>query len=292
MRAFLAGLAGTLAVLLLPVALVAFWANQTVANTDLFVQEMAPVVQQPQVQQALTDGATQAALDAANLRPAVQRLVEPTVRSLAASAVASPAVATAWSSGIRVAHGQAIRILRGEADTGVDAQGRVVLHLTIPIPPLTAVLEKAGVPNAAAIVPIVDIPLVSADQLRQAQRGYRVLVGWGPLWAVIVAVLALLSVALARRWDRATLLVGLGGLVMCGLFALVITQARDPLLSGVSPPTARAIADAAYSVAAQGIQSEIWVAAAVSFVLVVVAVGLRLLARPGQMGRIARGSAR
>ncbi|MDN5797141.1 MAG: hypothetical protein L0H79_15495 [Intrasporangium sp.] len=279
MRSFLAGLVGLLAVLLLPVALLAHWTSQTVTRTDLFVEQLAPVVHEPQVQQALADGLTKAALDAANLRSPVRRVLEPTVRAQAARIVESQAVATAWSTGIRVAHGQVVRILSGEADTGVDAQGRVVLNVRVPVGPLTRALEQAGVPNAGAIAPTVGIPLASADQVARAQQVYQLLDRWGPWVLVATILLALLAIGLAYRWRRALVLLAVGGLVMCGVLALVMALARDPALAGVTPPAARAVADAAYGVVESGIQGEIWIAAAVSVGMLVVAGAGRLLAR-------------
>lgn len=276
MRSIVAGIAGFLAVLLLPVAIVAFWATQTLTQTEPFVADMAPVVQQPAVQQALTDQITQGVLDAANLGPTLQRVVEPTLRSEAGKLVASPTVATAFSTALGVAHAQTIKVLEGEADTRVTADGRVVLRLKIPVPPLTSALERVGVPNAQDIVPTVSIPLVSAATLDTAQRIYQPLAAVGPWSPWIVAGLALVAIGLAGRRRRAAAYVAVGWLALSGILALVLALARDPLLSGVTPPAARAIADAAYDTAAGGLHGEIWVAVAVSAVLLVgvAAVGL------------------
>jgi hypothetical protein len=43
----LSGLCGLLAVVLLPVALVGFWASVMLTRTDVFVDELRPVVSKP-----------------------------------------------------------------------------------------------------------------------------------------------------------------------------------------------------------------------------------------------------
>ncbi len=289
MRRLLSGLTGLLAVLLLPVALVGLWANQTLTRTDAFVEALAPVVRQPAVQQALVDEAARAVFDATGLPPAAQRLTEPTLRAETARLVASPAVVTVWSSAVRVAHTEVIAILKGEADTGVNARGQVVLNLRIPVPPLTAVLEQAGVPDAGRLAPTVAIPLVSVEQLDRTQLAYRWLTMAWPWLFVGVVVLALLAVALARRRRAATGALAIGWIVVSAALALVVAAAREPLVNDVAHPVARAVVDAAYGVAAAGITAEVWVAVGVSVALLVVVVVGRLVAGPAGSSRPAHG---
>ncbi len=46
---------GVLAVVLIPLSLVAVWASIMLTRTAVFVDELSPVVRQPQVQEALAD---------------------------------------------------------------------------------------------------------------------------------------------------------------------------------------------------------------------------------------------
>jgi hypothetical protein len=118
------------------------------------------------------------------------------------------------------------------------------MRVAIPVPALTSTLEQVGVPNASSIAPVVTIPLVRAADLQKAQQAYAVadVVGpWAP-WGV--AVLALLSIALARRWRTATTIIALGWIVLSFGLALVVMVAREPLMRRVDPAVARTIADA------------------------------------------------
>lgn len=269
-RSLLSALCGLLAVLLLPVALVGFWASVMLTRTDVFVDELKPVVSKPQVQQALADGIVGGVLSAVQLQPAIEKALEVPIRAEAAKLVASPAVATAWTSAVRAVHTQFIAVMQGRGSTELDDQGRVAMRVAIPVPALTSILEQAGVPNAAAIAPVVTIPLVKASDLQTAQQAYRIAGAWGPWAPLVVAVLALLSIALARRWRTATTLVALGWVATSLLLALVIMVAREPLVRRAGAEVARTVADAAYGLAARNLYYEIAIALGVAVVMLLV----------------------
>jgi hypothetical protein len=261
---------GLLAIVLLPVSLVGFWAAVLLTRTDVFVKELRPVVAKPQVQEALTDGLVQGVLGAVDLQPAIEKALEVPLRAQAAALVASPQVADAWTTGIRAVHTQFINVMQGRADTRLDDQGRVSVAVTIPVPALTSTLEQAGVPNAGSLAPVVTIPLVKAADLQNAQQAYRIAGAWGPWAPLVVAALALLSIALARRWRTATTLVALGWIVTALALALVVMMAREPLMGRVDPEVARTIADAAYGLAARNLYYEIAIAVGVGLVMLLI----------------------
>lgn len=269
-RSVLSAVCGLLAIVLLPVSLVGFWASVLLTRTDVFVEELRPVVAKPQVQEALTDGIVQGILGAVDLRPAIEKALEAPIRTQAAALVASPQVASAWTIGIRALHTQFIAVMQGRGDTELDDQGRVSVRVTIPVPALTSTLEQAGVPNAGAIAPVVTIPLVKATDLQKAQTAYRIADAWGPWAPLVVAALALLSIALARRWRAATTLIGIGWVVTALALALVVMVAREPLMRRVDPEVARTIADAAYGLAARNLYYEIAIAVGVGVVMLIV----------------------
>ena len=269
-RSVLSAVCGLLAIVLLPVSLVGFWAAVLLTRTDVFVEELRPVVAKPQVQEALTDGLVQGVLGAVDLQPAIEKALEVPLRAQAAALVASPQVADAWTTGIRAVHTQFINVMQGRADTRLDDQGRVSVAVTIPVPALTSTLEQAGVPNAGSLAPVVTIPLVKAADLQNAQQAYRVAGAWGPWAPLVVAALALLSIALARRWRTATTLVALGWIVTALALALVVMMAREPLMGRVDPEVARTIADAAYGLAARNLYYEIAIAVGVGLVMLLI----------------------
>ena len=277
-RSILSGLCGLLAIVLLPVSLVAFWASVMLTRTDVFVEELKPVVRNPLVQEALTDGIVDGVLGAVTLRPAIEKALEAPIRVEAATLVASPEVSEAWTEGIRAVHTQLIGVMEGRADTTLDGQGRVAVRLKVPVPALTSRLEQAGVRDAASIAPVVTIPLAKASDLQKAQQVYRVADAWGSWAPVLVGVLALLAVVLARRRRAATSLVAVGWIVLSLALALVIMISREPLLRPVGSDVARTIADAAYGLAARNLYYEIAIAIGVAAVMLLVS-GLSLAFR-------------
>jgi hypothetical protein len=271
---------GVVAIVLLPVTLLAYWASTALTRTDVFVSEMAPVVAKPQVQEALADGIVNGVLSAVQLPAAVEKQLEPAIRAEATRIAASPQVARAWSDGVRAAHTQFVDVLQGRGNTALDRQGRVTIILKIPVPGLASALQQAGVANASsALTPTIAIPLMSESQLQTAQRLYRIGNAWGPWAPVIVAVLALLSIMLARRWRTAAALIAIGWIGMSAALVLLLVVARGTLVQRVSPATARTIADAAYGLLARGLYGEVGVAVGVSVLLLVVVLASLLFRR-------------
>ncbi len=271
-RSLVATLLGLLAVVLLPVGLVAFWASTTLTDTDAFAQELGPVVTQSKVQDALADTVTHGVLDAIDLRPPAESALEPIIRTEATKIVASQAVERAWTASVRSAHEQFVAAMQGRGNTTVGSDGRVSLVLQVPLPGVSEALQQAGVPNiAAALKPTVRVPLVDASQMSTVQRVYRATSAWGTWGPAAVAALGLLAVLVAVRHARALGWLAVGWGVMSVLGILAIMMARGPVVDRVGSPVARTVADAAYGVGARGLYVELAVALGVSVVLLVVA---------------------
>src|SRR4051794_26627935 len=141
---------------LAPVAGVAVWSNNQVSNPDRFVRTVSPLVDDPDVQNALTNRVTDtifqyvdvqeladqavAALVAQGLptrlgdrlntlTPTLASAVTGFVHDKVAELVASPAFAAAWDQVIRVAHGQLNNILSGDSKSVVVKGDSVFLDM-------------------------------------------------------------------------------------------------------------------------------------------------------------------
>jgi hypothetical protein len=260
---------GVLAVVLMPLSLVAVWASLMLTRTTVFVDELSPVVRQPQVQEALADGIVTSVLGAVQLQPAVEQVLEGPLRQVATTVVADPRVATAWTAALRNTHRQFVGVLEGRADTGLDSQGRVTMLVPIELPELEQTLSQVGVTDPAALRPTVEIPLVAASDLGTAKRVYAVAHAWG-VWApVLVVALALLAVALARRRRPALGWIAFGWLLGGVTLALALMLGRTPTIDLVPDPVVRTLADAAYGLSATWLYSAAAVAVGVSVVLLV-----------------------
>ena len=260
---------GVLAVVLMPLSLVAVWASIMLTRTTVFVNELSPVVRQPQVQGALAEGVVTSVLGALTLQPAVEQVLEGPLRQVAATVVADPRVATAWSGALRSTHRQFVGVLEGRADTGLDSQGRVTMIIPLELPELEQVLTQVGVADPAALRPTIEIPLVAASDLATAKRVYAVADAWG-VWApVLVLALALLAVALAQRRRAVLGWIAVGWLIGGVGLAAALMLGRGPTIDLVREPVVRTLADAAYGLSATWLYAASAVAVGVSVVLLV-----------------------
>jgi hypothetical protein len=260
---------GVLAVVLMPLSLVAVWASIMLTRTTVFVNELSPVVRQPQVQGALAEGVVTSVLGALTLQPAVEQVLEGPLRQVAATVVADPRVATAWSGALRSTHRQFVGVLEGRADTGLDSQGRVTMIIPLELPELEQVLTQVGVADPAALRPTIEIPLVAASDLATAKRVYAVADAWG-VWApVLVLALALLAVALAQRRRAVLGWIAVGWLLGGVSLAAALMLGRAPTIDLVREPVVRTLADAAYGLSATWLYAASAVAVGVSVVLLV-----------------------
>ena len=260
---------GVLAVVLLPLSLVAVWASIMLTRTTVFVNELSPVVRQPQVQGALAEGVVTSVLGAVTLQPAVEKVLEGPLRQVATTVVADPRLATAWSGALRSTHRQLVGVLEGRAETGLDSRGRVTMLIPLELPELEQVLTQVGVADPAALRPTIEIPLVAASDLATAKRVYAVADAWG-VWApVLVVALALLAVALAQRRRAVLGWIAFGWLLGGVGLAAALMLGRNPTIDLVREPVVRSLADAAYGLSATWLYAASAVAVGVSVVLLV-----------------------
>jgi len=261
-RGAVASLLIVLAALLTPVAIVSGWARVLLSDTDAFVATYSPLIQNPRVQDYLTDqivDAIDAKLDidgtvnqvfdgiGENLqRPAVRLAldalrqpaadgVRSTIHGVAARVVTSDAFAQVWRESLRLSHSQAVATLNGEQSSVTITDQGLGLRLAPLIAAVKDVLAQQGFALASRI-PEIDrtIVLVRSDSLIQVQLGYRAALATGYWLGVVVLVLFVGGVLVSvRRW-LATIwaAVGLGlgaALVLAGVgIGRVVAQASIP----------------------------------------------------------------
>ncbi len=265
----------TLGCILAPISVLGVWAANQVSNTDRYVATMAPLIQEPAIQQALsaritseitsridvqaitTQAATQ--LQASNL-PRLANLIKTFsgqiasgVNSAIAAAVsrvvASPAMATVWVQVNRTAHAGIVRVLSGQGGGAVDVvNNQVVLNLG----PLVAQAKEQLSARGLTIVnnlPAVSatFPLFEAPNLAKAQMGYRLIVTLRWVLPLLSIVLLAAGVYIARRHRRALIGAALGLAASMLVLGIALTIARGIYLNSipktVSSPAAAALYD-------------------------------------------------
>jgi hypothetical protein len=250
--------------LLAPVAVVATWLHDEVADTDRYVDTVAPLADDPAIQAAITDNVTEQifsrldveeltqqavdALAARGLSPraarALSALSQPIasgVRSFVedqvARVVASDGFAQAWEAANREAHEQMVLALTGSSQGAVELSGgAVTVNLAAVIDTVKQRLTDSGFALAARI-PTVNAEFVvmqSAD-LEKAQRAFRLLDTLG--WLLPVASVGFLAagVAVARSRRRALIGASLGVIAALVLLGLSLNIFREVYLDAIPP---------------------------------------------------------
>lgn len=267
-RGALAALLGTLGVLAATLSIPATWVHTLVHDTDAYVGTLAPLANAPAVQEALTRGASDAALDALDLTGlaasgidslglpsraqglaqvlaiAVAEQAEARVEGLVARTIESPGFAAVWREANRLAHAQVVaRVTGARGEALAVSEGVVSVELGPVVAAAREALADRGIPGASLIPDTSrSLVLVESSHLAQVQRGLTFLdavATWLP-WLALGLVLAAVASAV-RRWR--TLAVVAGGAVVAALAVLIALGIAQGVAANASSETeaARAV---------------------------------------------------
>jgi hypothetical protein len=248
--------------LLLPVGAIALWARTVVFDTDRYVATVAPLADDPAVQDAVADritaevfaalnitGLTTRALDALVAQgapPEIAALRQPMVNGVQSFAhtqirkvVGSDVFAQAWEQANRAAHTGLVAALKGNEGGAIEVQnGTVSVNLGAFIAAVKPQLVAAGVPFADRIPAVnLSFPIVHSDKLATIQRAAGLL----DTLAVPLVILAFLLIAvgiwLAPGHRRMLAVAGSG--IALSLLALLgaLALGRNYYLTHLPPGT-------------------------------------------------------
>jgi hypothetical protein len=233
--------------LLAPLAVVATWVHDEVADTDRYVETVTPLASDPAVQAAVIDrltneivtrldvqAVTQEALDAiaaqglpprvANSLSSLSTPLANGVRTFIEKAVTrlveSPAFQEAWVAANRVAHTQLVAVLTGKKGGAVEVTGDTVnLNLAPVVDAVKTRLEDAGFALASRI-PKVDaqFPIMESADITKAQTGFRVLSALARTLPILALLLLAVSIVVAPARRKALVI---GALVVAGSMVLL-----------------------------------------------------------------------
>ncbi|WP_107765223.1 hypothetical protein [Nocardioides terrigena] len=241
-RSTAAGVMITLACVLAPLSVASVWASTVISDTDRYVETVAPIADDPDVQAAIADEVTVAIVEnldidaltlealgvlaeqdnmpprVADALPALavplSQGIESFTHSQAERLLASPAFETVWDEVNRVAHTQVVTLLEGNEGGAVSAQDDTI---TLNLAPIIEQVKERLVDQGfelAARIPEIDrtFVLVESEAITSAQRGYVVLNALGA-WLPFVAVGLFVGGVYAARNRRRALLRGSLGVV-------------------------------------------------------------------------------
>ncbi|UUA10836.1 MULTISPECIES: hypothetical protein [Streptomyces] len=241
--------------LLAPLAVVAAWVDSEVADTDRYVQTVAPIATEPSVQNTVTDRLTKRVVDnvdVAAFTDAVGRTLQregapprvvqgadaltgpltsaltSAVHSIVHRVVTSDQFAEVWDDANRRAHAAVVKVLTGEGGSAVQAgDDSIDLNIGTVVDNVKQRLVDAGFDQASKI-PDVDktITLFQTDKLNEAQGAMRLLNILGVWLPVLVLVLAALAVwsGPAHRVALMTTAIGIGVMMIVLLVGLAVMR--------------------------------------------------------------------
>ncbi|TIC82576.1 hypothetical protein [Nocardioides sp. GY 10127] len=218
-----------IAALLLPVWLVASWTESLVTDPDAYVEAVAPLGEQPEVQAAVADRVAAALQQQIEDRvPALSvPLVDKAVQAMADKAVASDAFPGLWTAANRSAHTSLAAALTSDHD-----DSPVEIDLTPVVEEVISRLEMKGLlpASATSTTPTVVIEIAQPDQLVRARHAYAVLAFFDRWLPWLMAALVVAAVVITPKRLRALLVGSFLGLLTTGLLALALVTARPQVL--------------------------------------------------------------
>lgn len=276
-----------LAALLTTPAALAFWGQRTLNDTQRYVDTVGPLVDSPQVQNAIATTVTDAIQKQVDVeaiinqvfagvitdRPRLQKLVGPLsaaingqIDSQVRSFVASDTFADLWVTANTKAQEALVRLLRGENTGAVSLQGdQVVLDVSDVIDQVKQRLVARGLTFVENVpIPDVDkqIVLLDAPKLKQARTIYAFANPVATWLIVLVAGLYLAAFLLARRRPRMTVTIGVVLAANALLVALALSVARqlfiDDLAGTVFGPASSVVYDTLLSYLVRGWMTLCW----------------------------------
>lgn len=259
-RRILTVVLGVLAVLACVLALLSLWTFRTLTDTELFVQRVGSVIDDPVVAQQVGDVAAERLIGAVadEDRPRLEARLADGVTAL----IGTDGFRQAWDAALGASHRLTIGVLSG-ADTGAvtTTDGVVTLDLTQVINALVG--QASGALSDALGRPITppevteqttdqaiadlnealgtqlpadfgSVTLIDSEDLAAAQAAYRAAKVAVVAAPVVALLLVGLTIAVAQRRVRTALWLVIGTAVLLGLVGLLLNPLRAALVNAAS----------------------------------------------------------
>ena len=262
-RALFATILIVIGCVLAPIAVVGVWAGNQITDTGRYVATVQPLIDDPAIQNVLTQRITNEIISQLNLTgtvdqaaaqlqsrgltristllttfgPQITSAVTGFIQSTVHTVISSQAMAKAWVQVNTVAHQAVVKLLSGQGGgTLTSANGQITLNLG----PLIAVVKQDLVARGfslAGSIPNVNptVALFQAKDLGKAQAGYRLVSDLKIVLPILALVLLAAGVFTARGRRRALIVVGLGVAASMVVLAIGLLIARTIYLNSAPP---------------------------------------------------------
>lgn len=265
------------ACLLAPLSVVAVWAKGEVTDTNRYVETVAPLAENPAIQEAVANKISDAIFAKINLEDLTSNVItaladnrgltaeqqaalkglsgpvvsgiESFIRDQITKVIQSPQFAQAWATANEAAHDALVKALSGQDTGALQVQGNeVTLNLAPVLDEVKQKLVAQGF-TVAEKIPSVDtnIVLFQSDSISKMQQFYSLLEKVGFWMPIIVAILGIIAIFVANKRYVAVMGLGIGLILSMGVGLMLMSIARmeylDKLPSTVNPQAAQAVFD-------------------------------------------------
>ncbi len=236
-RRVIAALLIIVASLLAPFAVGALWAERTLTDTDIFVETLAPLADDPAVQQTVASEVSAAIIDRLDAQDRVERAlaqingplagirpdsaiaqgiasgINGAIESGVTSYTQSDRFGDAWLAIATELQQQFLNLInRDTANAAVTLEdGKIVLDTKVALDKVQAQLAARGVPFAGTLnIPGREIVLADTPNLQTAATAISIFLPMANWMWVIVVIMFLVGILLWRPRARGVLWAGLG----------------------------------------------------------------------------------
>ena len=265
-RRILVGVLVVVVCILVPISVVGVWMRNTLLHTDQYVDTMAPLAHNPDVQNALATRVTNALVEGTDLEakvadalpsrakvaaPFIVGGAEQVVHTAALKLAESDQFANLWEQLNRRAHTRVVAVLEGKGSDSVSTKsGEIVLQLGPVAEKVAAALSKTGISFFEDLdTSKVDreIVLFKSEDLRKAQGAVSLLDDVANYLPFITLALFAVAVALSGNRRRTILRTALGVALGLGILLTIFNLGRtvylDALPASVNQQAATAVYD-------------------------------------------------
>jgi hypothetical protein len=244
-----------IACVLAPIAGTAVWINNQVTQTDRYVRTVKPLASDPHIQAAIADNITRtlfANVDVAArakqvlppraefLAPAIATGLHTFVHNQTMSFLASDTFQKLWVELNRRAHRQLVKVLTGKGGRVVQTKnGQVVVNLAPALARVEQRLHDRGIDIFDKIPPEAirsSFVILDSKQLKQGQRGVRLLKTLAIALPLLVLALFAAAIALSQRRRRTLLQAALGLAASMAVLGALLTIGRSIYLDQIAGP--------------------------------------------------------
>ncbi|MFD8210005.1 hypothetical protein ACFV2S_26830 [Streptomyces sp. NPDC059695] len=294
-RSFFAALLIVIGCVLVPLGIVASWTSSIVGDTDRYVQTVAPLADDPDVQAAVATRVTNAVMEHIDL-PSLLEGVAPDQRPLAAKAlgklggslesavksfvheraqdvVASSAFETIWTDANRAIHTSLDRALTGSDEGAVKIEtNTVTIDLAPVIDRVKQRLVESGLDVAAKIPEIhTNFTVVKSDDIGKVKTGFALLQALG-VWLPVIAVLLVVGGVLLAVHRRRTLVAAALGVAFAAIvLGVALTVFRTVYLNALPADASPAAAGSVYDTLIRFLRTSVRVYATLGIILALAA---------------------